>query len=273
MEPGIYEDLSFEEYLQIDAINNTSMAAALISAKHYHERKPLEQSKPLQVGGLVHCGKLEPLALAQRYAVMPDYHLDELNETDKGKPSQSKNTKFCRDMSGQFRQSNADKEIVPREWYDEMIQIVTAVSKCPEAIVLNAKHIELTLVWLDERSRLMQKARLDAIEPGSHIADLKTTQDILKFQVSIGRYGYHRQAAHYQEGWKVLTGEQLPVWFVPVEKTEPFIVQAAPMDEEALIEGRRQRRTALATIAECRESNVWPGPPSPDKWRLPAWAV
>lgn len=278
MTPGIYENLPFEQYLQIEAISNSRLGLMGKSPLHYRTcAAPDEKSKPLVLGQLVHCGRLEPMSIAERYAVQPDYHLDAENVTDSGKPSQSKATRWCRDKCDQFAEANRDKDIVSREWYAEAKQIVDAVCRCDEAnALLNAPGpCELTLVWHDDETGLPCKARMDKAAPAlGKFADLKTTADIGKFQRAIVNYGYHRQMAHYQEGWAVLRGgELLEPWLIPVEKKEPFCAMAAPLDEEALMAGYQQRRVYLNRVAECLESGEWPGPPSPKCWRVPEYAL
>ena len=274
MKPGIYHDLDFDDYLEIDAVSNTSLGAMKQSPLHYHSRTTLEKTKPLVLGSLTHCGKLEPLAIAKRYAVMPDFHLHEDNRTQKGERTESKNTTYVKTQAAAFRTFHQDKEIVPLGWYEEMVSLVQSVANNPTAcFALNCVHQELSLVWEDVEFGILCKARLDAVTPGSHIADLKTCAELAKFPRSIATFGYHRQMAHYQEGWHALTGETLPTWIVPVEKAPPFCCQAAPMGGEAISEGRSERRDLIRQIVECTEAGEWPGPESPQEWTLPAWAL
>jgi hypothetical protein len=276
MKPGIYDSLSFAEYLAIDAISNTSLGLIEKSPRHYRERVELESCKPLVLGSMVHCGRLEPLALAERYAVTPDYHLDDDNKTTTGEQSRSSTTKYVKDRVAEFAAANRDKEIVPRDWFSEMVAIVTSLHGDPLASQLfNAPgRVELTLVWNDDTTGLLCKARIDK-EASSigKFCDLKTCADLEAFERSIARYGYHRQAAHYQDGWVTLTGELLDPWIVAVEKSKPYCVKAAPLHEEALERGYERRRDAMRLIAECHESGCWPGPPAPASWKVPEWEL
>lgn len=273
---GIYDNVSFVDYLAIDAISNTSLGLVEMSPRHYHERVELEQCKPLVIGSLVHCGRLEALSLAERYAVCPEYQFDTENVTANNEPSTSTATKYVKKRIGDFAAANRDKTIVPRDWYQEMVAIVTSLN-CEQLAneILNAAgRVELTLVWEDDSTGLLCKARIDKEASAiGKFADLKTCAVLEAFERSIARYGYHRQAAHYQDGWATLTGEILEPWIIAVEKSKPYCVKAAPLHEETLERGYERRRNALAKIAECHESGSWPGPPSPSSWKVPEWEL
>lgn len=274
---GIYENVSFTDYLAIDAESNSSLGLIERSPRHYKERVEAEQVKPLIFGSMVHCGRLEPLALAERYAVCPEYQYDELNVTTSGERSTATTTKYVKQRVAEFAASNRDKESVPREWFNEMVAVVTSLHGDPLAgSLLNAPgRVELTLVWEDDATGLLCKARIDkeAASSGRFI-DLKTCADLEAFERSIARYGYHRQMAHYQDGWSTLNGgELLEPWIVAVEKSRPYCVKSAPIHEEALERGLERRDAALQKIAECKRTGSWPGPPSPAAWHVPEWEI
>jgi hypothetical protein len=277
-EPGIYPGLPFEQYLAIDAVSNTRLGQLAKSPRHYKLNAGIdEQAKHLVLGQLVHAGRLEILSLAKRYAVMPDYHLHADNCTSDGKPSTRKGTRFVKERVADFEAANSDKKVVPMEWFNEMEAIVgSLVADDTSYRLLSGRgESELTLVWRDYETGLLCKARMDFIRRDLLLfADLKTTTELSAFTRAIGRYGYHRQMAHYQAGWATLNGgEVLEPWIVAAEKFKPYCVMSAPLDEEAIYEGDRQRRRLMELLLSCRESNHWPGPESPKSWKLPEWAM
>jgi hypothetical protein len=273
MKPGIYENLPFEQYLDIDAISNTALGNMALSPRHYLHCVELDRCKPLVLGSLVHCGRFEPMAIAERYAVMPDFHLDKENVTGNGELSTSKSTRYTKARTAEFVHANQDKEVVSAGWYQEAKDIVSSLySDLPSRTILAADQYELTLVWEDAETGLLCKARLDAVKHSCHIADLKTTADLSGFANSFYRYGYYRQAAHYQEGWARLTGEILSFWITAVEKSKPFCVMTAPVAQSSIEFGFNERAELLAKIVECEQAKHWPGPESPDEWRIPEWA-
>lgn len=277
MKPGIYDNLSFTDYLAIDAISNTGLSLVERSPRHFIEGVEIDHMKPLVFGSLTHCGRLEPLALAERYAVCPDFHLDDENLTTNGERSRSTTTKYVKNRVEEFASVNRDKEIVPREWYQEMMAVVRSLNGDTRSNELfNAPgRVELTLVWEDMPTGLLCKARIDKeVSSRGIFVDLKTCADLEAFERSIARYGYHRQMAHYQEGWAALNGgEVLEPWIVAVEKSKPYCVKSAPLHDEALERGLERRDTALRQVAECKRTGSWPGPPSPAAWHVPEWEI
>ena len=271
-EPGVYTDVSFEDYCEWDAVNNSWLSLMVKSPAHFRARPPIASTKALSIGRLVHAGRLEPLSIHQRYAVLPLFHLDAENVTANGKPSQSTATTYYRDKLAEFETENAGKEIVTADEFDAMKSMVDALNWHQTAIdcLGPPAHYELSIVWDDPLTGLRCKARIDAKKP-NRLADLKTTQDATKFSKAIGNYGYHRQAAFYADGWEVLTGERLPFWIVAIEKTEPYGVRAAPMSWDAMDAGRTEYKRLLERVAECRAKDEWPCYDDPESWELPEY--
>lgn len=275
-EPGIYRNVPFATYIAWDAINNSRLSRMAMSPAHYQCDTAWESTKPLQIGQLVHCGRLEPMAIAQRYVVCPDYHLDGDNKTTGGESTQSKATKYVKSKVSEFTATNAEKEIVPREYYDEVCAIVSSLCQHDDANRLfnDGSDNELSILWRDPETDLLCKARIDKLAKSyGALVDLKTTADIIDFSRSIGRYSYHRQLAFYRWGYSVLTGELLEPWIVAVENKPPYCCHAAPFDDDAIESGESQFRRLLDKLAECRESGVWPGPQFPARWSVPVWAM
>lgn len=274
--PGIYPDLAFSTYLRINAISNTALGLMEQSPLHYHEAVALETKKFLVVGELVHAGRLEPESFAERYVVQPEFHLDPRNVKSDGTPSDSKATTFCKEKVKEFTAANFGKKVVPKEWYDEARAIVAALhaDRRANSILNAAGPVELTIIFEDPETGLLCKARIDkaAVAVGC-LGDLKTTEDLGKFAKNLAYFGYHRQAAHYQTAWSVACGDVLDFWIIAVEKKRPRCVAAAPLHEESLECGHARRRAAMRRIAECLDSDQWPGPPVPDSWRVPQWEL
>ena len=131
---------------------------------------------------------------------------------------------------------------------------------------------EQSVFW--DEDGLMLKCRPDAWKPGALI-DLKTTRtaDPNEFGKTAHEFGYHQSAAHYIDGVKAATGEELPFHFVLVEKTEPYLVSVVELDVEAINIGRQLNDRAKRIYRECVENNTWPGYPNADLISLPMWAI
>lgn len=131
---------------------------------------------------------------------------------------------------------------------------------------------EQSVFWDEDGAML--KCRPDAWNPGALI-DLKTARDAnpAEFGKVAAEYGYHQSAAHYIDGVKAATGEELPFHFVLVEKTEPYLVSVVELDIEAINIGRALNDRAKRIYRECSESNTWPGYVTADLVSLPMWAI
>ncbi len=272
LEPGIYEDVPFSDYLAWDALSNSKLSLMAKSPRHFKLGFCKEPTPAMQLGQLYHCGVLEPLAFAGRYAICPDFHLYAENSTTEGVHTTSKNTKFVKNSVREFVAMAEGREVVSKEWYEDTVALVRELTLNEDArrILNDPGPRELSIVW--EEYGILCKARIDKIAHGI-IADLKSTAAIDGFQNAIGRFGYHRQLAHYQAGWKELTGDTLEPWLIAVESSEPFAVQAAPLHEESIAVGRSDRRRLMDNLLECLESNRWPPMANPKHWNVPAWAM
>lgn len=269
--PGIYRDVSFADYLAWDCINNSRISLARRSLLHFKEQPAHEATKALRFGSFAHCGVLEPLAIAMRYAVMPRYELDAANVTKDGTASKSTGTTYYKQRAAEFAAANTGKEVVEQDAYDHLCGISRSLMRSERAreYLCERGDVEVCFVWDDEETGLRCKCRVDMLNSG--ICDLKTCLDAQAFPKSIAAYGYHRQGAHYQAGVAALTGEVKPFRIVAVEKTAPYGVRSAPLNEDAIETGAAEVRQAMRAIAGAYESGVWPCYTDPASWCLPSW--
>lgn len=275
--PGIYHDVSFDEYLSWEAVSNSSLNAAKRSMLHYKYRSIVEETPAMRLGTLCHAGKFEPLMIAQRYVVMPRFE-DQVRKPDGTLYDSPKATKAYKELVVDFRTANADKIIVEQSEYDAMLGVVKALSNHEQASeylsVRRQTKVEVAIVWNDEETGLPCKGRADVIQYDIQmIGDLKTTADASRFEKVIYDRSYHRQGAFYVDGFESVTGELFGFAIGCVEASQPFGVRAAPLSDAALEVGRDEYRTLLRQIAECQKLKSWPGYESPDEWELPAWAT
>ena len=131
---------------------------------------------------------------------------------------------------------------------------------------------EESVFWKEDALTL--KCRPDAWKPGQ-LVDLKTTVDASpgSFGKTAHNFGYHQSAAHYIDGVKAATGEELPFTFVLVEKTAPYLVSVVELDWEAIDLGRALNDRAKRIYRECADTGNWPGYPTAEPISLPGFAV
>jgi len=273
--PGVYLDVPFGEYLSWDAISNSRINLARRSLAHFKDQIPLEPSQPLRLGQLVHCGRLEPMALAKRYAVIPRFEDDEENLTRNGeRPASPKTTAYYRLKVKDFEELNRDKDIVTEGQFDLMLGVVKSLSRDERAMDWLGCDgpVEVSLVWEDTETGLLCKARLDkATSDWTAVIDLKTTRDAMTFGKAIATFGYHRQMAHYRNGVRQLKHVTPFTVLSAVETCPPYGCRTAPLSAEALEVGESEVAETLRAIADAKSSGEWPCYDNPTSWCLPAW--
>lgn len=273
---GIYYDVPFGIYRQWRAVNHSSLAPLRKSPAHYkaaldHPRPP---SDARRLGSLIHAGQLEPLSLAQRYVVEPADLYAGVTKEDGTATSVPARTSQGRARKAEFMRGNADKEIVTQDQYDTMLGVCRSIAASAAAqYFLGDVKTEVSLVWRDMPTGLLCKGRVDVLnEALLLLPDLKTTDDASDYSRAIWKYAIDRQLAFYCDGLMALTGKYFKPILIVAETVKPYCIRKAPLGLASLDEGRREYRTLLATVAECRRTDTWPGYPDPEQWERPPWA-
>lgn len=161
--------------------------------------------------------------------------------------------------------------------------MATALREHPLArnlLVPGRGDAEQSAFWEDPRTGVWCRARFDWLPWGGSgpllIGDYKTTESVdpQHFSRSVATYGYHQQRAHYEEAVRALGIHDYPVMlFIAQEKNPPYQVGVFELDTEAVRVGRERNRRALEVYAECSETGVWPsGSEEIHLISLPRWA-
>lgn len=131
------------------------------------------------------------------------------------------------------------------------------------------------LWWDDPATAVRLRCRPDCYIPGRAIVDLKTTAsaDPQAFANSCEGYGYHRQAAWYQDGIFALTGETLPFLFLSIEKTPPYTCNVFRLDDDWVARGREENTAAIRRLMQCWDTGNWRGPQEILTLAPPKWAA
>lgn len=140
---------------------------------------------------------------------------------------------------------------------------------------------EQTLVWVDQRTGVWCRARLDwlpAVTPGRRmiVPDYKTqaSVDLESLRRSMATWQYHQQAAWYSDGVRTLGLDPDPGFvFIAQEKTPPYLVVVYYPDWIAMRGAQALNHTARTIWQHCNETGVWPGYASDIvELSLPRWA-
>lgn len=262
MEPGIYYDLSREQYDAIDAINPSSAKVALQSMSDYAAIRggaKMVASEAMKFGTAVHHAIFEPEKFASDYV--------RWNGDRRGK------------AYTQFLEQNPDKIVPSQSDYDATLAIKLAVHTHPLAAKILDRRAkgkpEVSIVWIDSETGLLCKGRLDWLYTGG-IADLK------KFgrdwtQEAIGRQaytlGYHISLAAYRDGMATLRGETLDVKTIYAQE-KPTLddgrhkVAVMPFATAELELGLRKWREALNLIDASTKADDFSDPWEEHEWPM-----
>jgi hypothetical protein len=255
-EPGIYGGISNADYHADPALGSTSLKtlATKTPAHYQHDKTHPKFSDAFTLGTAAHSLILEG-STADIVVVQADNWL-------------TKDAKAAKaEALAAGKQPLLTKEMA------QVVAMRDAVMAHPVARELFTGHLaEQSVFW--EEDGLALKCRPDAWKPGI-LVDLKTTRsaDPNEFGKTAHEFGYHQSAAHYIDGVKAATGEELPFPFVLVEKTEPYLVSVVELDVEAINIGRQLNDRAKRIYRECMASGNWPGYPTAELISLPMWAV
>ena len=256
MKPGIYPGITNADYHKDPALGSTSLKtlATKTPAHYQHDLTHAKYSDAFDFGTAVHSLILEGDESGVGVWNFPNW-----------------TTKAAREGREESRAAGKIP-LLEKDW-QQVEAIRDAVMAHPLAKAAFTGHKPEQSVFWDEDG-LMLKCRPDAWQPGL-LVDLKTTRDANpnEFGKTAHEYGYHQSAAHYVDGVKAATGEELPFHFVLVEKTEPYLVSVVELDIEAINIGRQLNDRAKRIYRECVETNTWPGYPTADLISLPMWAI
>lgn len=266
---GVYADVPFEEYLRWDAVSQSGLGELLRSPAHMKasiESLDVSDSDALRIGRAVHCAVLEPDAFAgsARFGVLPD-----------GTDFRTTAGKALRDK---IKASGATAIKQPE--YDKVCAMRDALFAHSAAgkLLKSDGPTELSLVWVDEATGVLCKARHDkhaASIGGGVILDVKSTVDASaeEFAKSVYNFGYHRQGAFYLRGASALDLPVAHYAILAVEKEAPYAVAVFRLMEAALDAGDDEVGALLARYKRCEERGEWPAYPSTvQDLALPDWA-
>ena len=271
--PGVYQNVSFAEYCAWDAVNNSSLGPALKSGLHYRHAQdtPRPDTDAFKFGRLAHEGRLEPAAVLDKYAVIPDLTRDIVV---KGEPARNpKATKSYKERVAAWREENDGKEIVDQTEFDRMKGVLDALwsdERCREWFA-SMGPVEVSILWNDPATGLRCKARIDKVVSDNLLVDMKTSRDAADFEKAVLNYGYDRQAAFYLDGWRAATGHFAQFAFAVVESEAPHGVRAAPASAGVIVSGRRKYQEALQVVAALKAGEAPTGYEQPEQFDLPEW--
>lgn len=252
---GLVHDMPIADYHGSEGISNTALGDFAKSPRHYHAlhlnplRPPPPKEKPSQLdGNLAHCAFLEPEAFDKRYSVGPTCN---------------RNTKLWTAFVDSLP---TGVKAIQEDQRQTAFAQAESLASLPDIAALRAKgRAEVSAYWVDPVTGLLCRCRPDFVsdtrDDAVILVDVKTCGDASpgEFARQIARMGYHRQDAHYSDGFEIASGKKvLGFVFAAVEDKWPFAASAVMLDEESIERGRAENRALLDRLAECKRSGTWP---------------
>ena len=262
MKPGMYPDISNEDYHAGPGLSSSGVKQILKSPLHYKHQyidgNKSGGSAAMALGTIVHTLVLEPSLFDDEYVVVE---------------ASTKNTEIFKTAAAEFSEMN----VILKSEYEKGSKIAAAALEHPKAASLLEGSLREHSMYWDESGRLC-KCRPDIWRPDIRVcADLKTATDASPktFQRSVINFGYHTSAAWYMRGIEQVEAMDLINWaWIVVETSEPFAVQIYVADEALLSKGFDLWKEAIATLNQCESTDAWPSYSEHIlPITLPAWAA
>jgi hypothetical protein len=250
-EPGIYPNLSNEDYHAAKGISRSGIMKIKRSPLHYYksylcpDRIIKEPTIDMQIGNAVHAALLEPDKFYERYC---------------GAPKLNRTRKADKEIWQDFQTQNADKHVFDKKTWDKINDMAysLACNKDVESLLAGTKK-EASLFFTEEYSGVLCKARPDAFH-SNYVIDIKTSQDAseLGFSRDMHAYGYHIQAAMIQAALMDIETTSIDDFiFVIVEKEPPYAIAIHKMGRKSLEKGGQQFLENVFKYKTCMQSGNW----------------
>jgi hypothetical protein len=234
-EPGIYRDISWDQYNEIDAVRRSFLWDLFkLSPGHaQHFARVHKESDAMDFGTMVHTALLQPEEFPRCYTIMPAFEADAENLTKQGKvPASPKATTYYREKAKAFEAmcASTGTSIVPQAQYDAAYEMGKKIRghQVAAKFFQRGASSEAVVLWRHEPTGLLCKARFDCLVEGElpTALDVKTTADALPrgFGYSIRKWGYYFQAAFYLSGLRAVGLKHPNFLFLAGESKEPYAV-------------------------------------------------
>lgn len=260
MEPGVYLDVPFSEYLRAPALSNSFLCGFERSPGYaeWSADAPYddEAESATDLGTLVHTLVLEPDSVPDRYLVMPKLKLT----TNEG-----------REKAAEYEAQAIAAGLIPVDFATMRKARLMADSMLAHPDMrmwLRAAngYSEATIIWRDAETGMLCKARCDRlifVPGGVVIFDVKTIARLDKLnRWYVQDYGYDRQRAHYVEAAESLQCGNVWFYFGFVSSSlniKRYPVRYVELSPDLVVSGYEKQRARLAKYKTCLEFNDFTG--------------
>lgn len=239
--PGIYSGVSFEHYLQLHIMSQSTLKAGRDSMLHLkyaidHLADDDQPTDAMTLGSALHVAFLEPALMLTKVA----------NWTG---PRRAGNEWLA------FKAENRDKAILTPNMFSKLQGMITALRKKAEIRSWISKVEEVEVSAVGVVGDILFKGRADALTDDP-LCDLKMISkgDDRTIAKRIYDFGYHIQAHIY----KTLFGRER-FCFAFVEEEPPHDVRPIELSESWLKLGKTETNSLIQRYNHSARLNNWPG--------------
>ena len=248
----IREDVAWGSYCDLPAMNPSTLVHGLIAAdpwatsmKHlrYSWESPRKDTPALLWGRAVHCLLFEPDQFEARYV-----------EWSGGKRYGNRWDTFQADCN------EKDQEILTSEqWTSAIFAAQGFVGEPLVQELISKGKPEVTVLCTEDG--IQCRGRIDWIQEGTAIVDLKTTRNIQagKFGRDFCSFRYDIKLAMYRRWLRKLTDRDWPVKCIALENKGPYDIAVVPVDSAILDQGEEKGVRLLGELKEAILTGRWLG--------------
>jgi len=265
-QPGIYFNISSEDYHNDGAISCSNIKDLLISPLKYWNNSPLnpdrkrKETAAKSTGTALHCLLMEKEKFKQDYIVLPKLDIDsDFYRKESQNPNFLSNYALRKTKDAKTFEYIGSKTVINEKDFEEIKSAVDSFeTETAASELFRDGYAEVSIFWRDEETGLMCKCRPDYLTP-NYVADYKSIADIEKIGRDLVSYKYHFQAAFYLEGLsqlrKIISSPLTEIIhnnfiFAFQEKEAPYLVRLKTLSEEVLDIGRQKFRLGLEIYKE-----------------------
>ncbi|WP_289992032.1 PD-(D/E)XK nuclease-like domain-containing protein [Photorhabdus laumondii] len=256
MKPGIYYDISNENYHNGEGVSKSQLDDIAKSPAFYRWKKnaPIdtEKLKALDMGTALHCLLLEPDEFSNRFIEAPEFN----RRTNQGKADEKEFLKDC---------EKTGKTVMDYERHRKLKLMRDSVMAHHAArYFLEADgYNEASIYWSDTDTDELCRIRPDKFLLNQPvIVDVKKVADMERFPCHIEEFRYHVQNAMYQEGYLRHFGESPLFLFIAVSESidcARYPVRVFELDSDDVDVGFNLFKQNLHIFHECRINDDWGG--------------
>lgn len=256
MNPGIYFDISNEDYHAGDGVSKSQLdlLAKTPALLNWVKDAPEDEDKKaaLDMGTALHCLLLEPDEFDKRFIIAPPFN----RRTNQGKADEEAFLKEVEDRGATVMSAEEGRKL--------RLMRASAMAHPTARWLLETKgHCEASMYWNDETTGELCRIRPDKWLPDYRmIVDVKKVADMDRFARHVEEFRYHVQEAMYREGALRATGEPHSFLFLAISESIDcgrYPVRVFELDLADSAAGLALFHRDLNTYHQCRQSDEWRG--------------